>query len=357
MKKEPTSGSFDNRNTAFAMASDAMFIIETDSFRITEANPAATNLYGYSREEFAGMYYPILSKNMHLTREVIKAGYSFYSNKNHIRKNGTTFVANVSYGRPYNKDERSMLVCVQYLPAEKDYQELMQRRDSLLQEDSLLQNKSFEQAFIMGEESERMRIAREMHDHIGQLAVSTKFSLEKCMLLPDMESQKKQLELTLDQFVDLIREIRSMSQNVVTGFTKATSINDALASLISKHSKCEKLSISFDGVKLPENLTASAQTNIYRILEETLTNIRKHAGATRASITFSIENDILTIEIKDNGKGIQIHPPKNSFGLSVMKYRVKMLRGEIQYSSVFGKSFTTTIHIPLSSCYIKKIRH
>ena len=100
----------------------------------------------------------------------------------------------------------------------------------------------------------------------------------------------------------------------------------------------------------PVELGQERNTAIFRILQESLINISRHAEATRVRITLRVKHDMLELKVIDNGKGIeitQIDSPK-SFGLISMKERAHVLGGEISISGIQGKGTTISVHIPLN---------
>ena len=334
-------------HTAFSMATDAMLILNADNLLILDANEAAVRLYGYTREEFIGLLYTQLSADPTKTEKILKSGYNYYSCKKHIKKNRQQFNADVGYGHFSVGRQNIAVVSVRKHPEVSDCLENMQIKEKLILEDKLLKRSGQEEAFILGEESERLRISRELHDHIGQLVVGAKFSLEKGMAQSDEEKRTEHLKATLDLLIETIDEIHNVSHHVVSGCVKSGSINESINCLVIQFSKSHNIAVEYDNGGLPENLKAFAQVNIFRIVEELLSNVRKHAGATRLWISLGCDDNKLLIEFRDNGNGLSFHPPKSSLGLMVMKHRVGLLGGEISFSSTRGKFFRTTVSVPL----------
>jgi len=107
-----------------------------------------------------------------------------------------------------------------------------------------------------------------------------------------------------------------------------------------------QLSLSDDPVELGQERS----TALFRIVQECIVNIYRHAEATRVQITLRVKNDMLELEVIDNGKGIELTQINSSmsFGLISMKERAYALGGEISISGIRGKGTTIIVHIPLN---------
>lgn len=332
----------------FSLATDAMLIINAFDHRVMDANQAALGLFRLSLSEICNIDYPKLTKDPDLTRHLLAEKYSYYTGIRHLKKGGQSFLADVSYYYPEMGACPVIHICVRNHGYNTQRLETMQQREQLMINNNQLEKRGQEDAFMMGEESERLRIARELHDHVGQLAISAKLSLEKVMLQDEFNQLMPMLETTLGQMSEVVNEIREVSHNMMCGMTRFESLQLALEDLIQQMSETTMLEISHQGFEAIETLKNFAQVNIYRIIEESLTNIIKHSDATHVDLNLSCKDDMITIEVRDNGKGVNRMPPLTSFGMCVMKYRANLLGGDIRFSSVAGGFFKSLITLPLS---------
>jgi signal transduction histidine kinase/ligand-binding sensor domain-containing protein len=215
---------------------------------------------------------------------------------------------------------------------------------------------AFSRQLIASQEAERKRIAAEMHDSLGQRLVVIKnlafLLLRSKKSAPPDDSDAQTITEISDEASSAIAETREISYNLRPfqldrlGLTKAIEAmvrTTGIASAIRFTSELDNIDDVF-----PEDL----RINFYRIVQESLGNIMKHAEATEVNIRVkrSVENVILTIE--DNGRGFtpdeRTHVPSHSgFGLTGMGERARLLGGELKVRSTQGKGATVLFEIPL----------
>ena len=200
-------------------------------------------------------------------------------------------------------------------------------------------------------EKERTRIAREIHDELGQALTALKMELHWCVQrLPkdDMvlsERAKKLLKL-VDENVHLVQRI---SSELRPGLLDNLGLSAAIEWQAGQFS--ERAGITFDFLSEPEDivLDQTRSTALFRIFQETCTNIVRHAGATRAEIFLKATPVEVELRVTDNGKGItgtQISNPR-SFGLMGIKERALSLGGEVEISVAEKGGTAVRVRIPL----------
>lgn len=192
------------------------------------------------------------------------------------------------------------------------------------------------------EQKERVRLARDLHDSIGQ-----KLSVMK-MLLPNDEH----LDLgKIHQYLDeTANEVRSISHNLIPeilnlGFLKA------LKNLADYYNASKKINFKLD---IKENavfrsISKEVEVALYRILQELLTNITKHAQAGEIEMTVSFDNNEIVIIVNENGRGLDKDKIKQSKGLGWRNIfaRIQLLNGSIDVESKSGLGSTFIIKIPV----------
>ncbi len=200
-------------------------------------------------------------------------------------------------------------------------------------------------------EKERTRIAREIHDELGQALTALKMELHWCIQrLPkdDMvlsERAKKLLKL-VDENVHLVQRI---SSELRPGLLDNLGLSAAIEWQAGQLS--ERTGITFDFLSEPEDivLDQTRSTALFRIFQETCTNIVRHADATRAEIFLKATPLEVELRVTDNGKGItgkQISNPR-SFGLMGIKERSLSLGGEVEISRAESSGTTVRVRIPM----------
>ncbi len=216
--------------------------------------------------------------------------------------------------------------------------------DSLQQK----QNISNLQALIEGEEKERIRLAQELHDGINGDLSSIKYQL---LSISD-DDLSKTVKTTFDKTVDLIdftcQQVRNISHNLspmtIRDFGLITSIKNYCSKLESVH----PIKIHFQHFGSEIQLQKNIETIIYRIVQELVNNIIKHANATEAIVQINTYEEHIFITVEDNGKGFQKTSENSGIGLKNIASRIAFLNANLEEEhNENGTTFT--IHIDLKN--------
>ena len=194
--------------------------------------------------------------------------------------------------------------------------------------------KKAENALLEGQELERARIAREIHDGIGQLLAATNFNLSALDGMPEEEAEEhmekihKTLELTID-------EARRITRNLSTKVLDELGLKKAISELCNEAKELRGITFDFDYKLGKKDLGEKAQTTIYRIIQESINNMVKYSKASEASVKLYKETNYIRISISDNGKGFDISDPKyrKGNGLTNLTQRTKSLHGYLDIDS------------------------
>ncbi len=198
-------------------------------------------------------------------------------------------------------------------------------------------------------EEERARISREVHDELGQSLTAVKMDLAwLAVRLPRSNGQMlKRIRSTgqlADSMIHSIRRISTELRPAVLDLGLAAAVEWQIQEFQARSGiQCK--------VRLPtrEVVASSASTALFRIFQETLTNVARHAKATRAEVVLEKQRDRLVLLIRDNGRGFAQADPSlsKSLGLLGMRERAAILGGQVNISSAPGKGTTVTAWIPL----------
>ncbi|UII25541.1 ATP-binding protein [Fulvivirga maritima] len=220
---------------------------------------------------------------------------------------------------------------------------LLQMREQLKnyreQEEKLITEKQL--SLVRGQEMERSRWAKEIHDGLGPLLTSMRLRIQ-ALYLP--EEREKELLSLLDQ---TINEVRTMSNRLMPSVLEDFGIGEAIANLVKFLQPMVEAPIYFknaltDPMIIPEDISIS----LYRIVQESLNNAIKYAKATEIRLSITQFDDLITLFITDNGVGFNVNKNHTGHGLQNMAERVALLNGSFDISS--EKSGTTIdIEIPL----------
>ena len=204
------------------------------------------------------------------------------------------------------------------------------------------------QSMLVGQESERRRIAQDLHDSVGGLLAATKIQVEKLSGKNGKLAQNPDLlkiKTMLDNTVAETRHIaRNMQPNTLLQFGLATAIRD-----LTSHFRGEGMpSIAFQQFGDFSNLEHNMALNCYRIVQELLQNSLKHAQASEILVQISCQDHQLELLVEDDGIGYAIDEVKKGMGTDNIAHRVKFLKGEYNIQSAPGQGTSTLITIPLS---------
>ncbi len=196
-------------------------------------------------------------------------------------------------------------------------------------------------ASLAGEEKERLRMATELHDGIVSklTAVKMNFDVLSCAYDGDVEeaAEFKEALFLLDQS---IAELRTTAQNLQPYILKNSGLAIALAVYCQKISKVTNLDLQFQILGELPSLAEDFLLNIYRIIQEMIQNILKHARASAALVQLNVQEDQLCITIEDNGIGLpheKLHS-ENGIGLANLQGRLKLMNGTFEIASHNGTS-------------------
>lgn len=208
------------------------------------------------------------------------------------------------------------------------------------------------EAAIRSEEIERHRIAEALHDEVGAILSSSKLHIQG-IKTDNMDERDRQLhEKGKELLNEGIQKVRGISHNLHSNILKEFGLNEAIQHFVGKLTKDTliKTSTTMDeryATKNPEN-----DISIYRMVQELVNNILKHANATFIDIHSVYENDFLDISIQHDGSGLsqqqfeELRYKKEGLGLKNIQNRVILLKGEIEFSTS-SKSNSVVMHIPV----------
>ena len=200
-------------------------------------------------------------------------------------------------------------------------------------------------AVTAAKEQEREFLATELHDNVNQVLTATKLLVD----LVRMNSEGDELlKIASDNLKLASEEIRKLTYSMVSYDLQEFGLSFAFRTFINTVSRASELTFH---TRLEEDalhvLTADQQLQVYRILQEGITNIIRHAEATLAEIVLSRNADRIYLTISDNGKGFPMNRVKPGVGLSSITHRVKVLEGHFHVRAPEGKGTFIEIHFPM----------
>ena len=201
---------------------------------------------------------------------------------------------------------------------------------------------------VEAQERERRRIARELHDEIGQTLTGLKLTLEGHDRLSS-EAVAVRLARARDLTVELLRRVHDLSLDLRPPVLDDLGLQSALVWLAQRYGDQTGVQVTLRCSGLEGRLRPEVETAAYRIVQEALTNVARHAGVDRAAATCTLESGWLRLEVADDGAGFDVEaiPAGKSSGLAGMEERARSTGGRIGMYSGRDRGTTVVAELPL----------
>jgi signal transduction histidine kinase len=232
------------------------------------------------------------------------------------------------------------------------YRRYKLKKEKELQLEIFKQQELSTKAILEAEENERKRIASDLHDGVGQIMSAAKMNLSamESEISFTNEEQKRTFEKVLNLVDEGCKEVRSVSHNMMPNALVKAGLASAVREFINQiDARIIKTDLYTEG--LNERIDSNIETVLYRVIQESVNNVIKHANANHLDISLIKDSDGISVTIEDNGKGFNTKN-KNNFegiGLKNIQTRVEYLKGTVEWNSSVGKGTLVAIHIPLGS--------
>ncbi len=195
---------------------------------------------------------------------------------------------------------------------------------------------------------ERNRIAREIHDALGHALTAQSIQLENAQLFlpPDAEKTASFLREAKQLGSRALQEVRRSISALRAEPLQGQSLEVAIANAVNEFHQTSGILPDYS-IQLSQPIPSEISTALYRIIQESLTNIYKHSAATQVSIHFLESPNAIQLQINDNGQGFNPERNTTGFGLQGMRERTAVLGGQFFLASQLGKGCRITVSIPL----------
>lgn len=217
----------------------------------------------------------------------------------------------------------------------------------LFRKNQLLQKEIF-RTILGTQQAERKRIAENLHNGLGQLLYGVKLSLSKNMLnLVDLNPTEhlKEMQQTDHLLSDAIRESRRLSHELMPSILEDFGLKAALDDICDQFQLAILIRTTYTG--LEKKWDKYIEVAIYRVVQELMMNVIKHAEATRINLTINANEDVFHIQVDDNGKGFDQELVWNKgIGLKAIRNKANLLNGCLAINSVIGKGTVISVLLP-----------
>lgn len=227
-----------------------------------------------------------------------------------------------------------------------------QKQKAIAQEQKIRLRDAQISAVVDSQERERKRFASDLHDGMGQLISTLQLNIQSIKQSKDLGKTVEQVENSEQLLNEIQSEIRNIAFNLMPPVLVKEGLVSASRELVRRLNKTETLKVTLSAHEFTQRLSQVAEVSLYRIIQELLSNMIKHSKATEIVVSFTGFEEELVLTLEDNGIGYDLNAFQTSErgnGWSTIQTRINLIRGEIEFDTVFGrKNNTVIIHVPLT---------
>jgi PAS domain S-box-containing protein len=260
-----------------------------------------------------------------------------------LRGDGSEFPIEASISQVNEDGKRYFTVILRDISLRKQHEDALRASQQELRELSA--------RVLEAREEEKTLIARELHDELGQLLTALKMdlsSLKESLAGEELLGKADEMGRLLDQTVSATRRI---SADLRPLMLDDLGLADAASWLVEDFAKRSGIECRMDasGTEALSEVSKSVATAVYRAIQESLTNIARHSGATRAWVVLAIEERSIFVEVEDNGRGItaEAMAKSRSLGLKGMRERISYLGGSLEVARAPRGGTRLRVRVPL----------
>lgn len=332
--------------TLVEQAVDAIALYDTNG-KILDVNTGAINLLGYTREELQQMSLKdVLTVDEIKVRpvqyEVLKTGKSTVKQRAMRRKDGTIVQTEV---------RSQQLPDGRFLSVIRDLTDRIKAEEEL--KESYKAIRTLTDHLQKVREEERAHIAREIHDELGQQLTVLKMDvawLNKKIDAADESPLKLKMKELLLMLDGTVKTVRRISSELRPSLLDDMGLFAAMEWHLEDFSKRTGLETSLVAGNEPEKLPDTIKTGLYRIFQESLTNVARHANATKVIVKAEIKDKVMVLSIEDNGAGFDTSnvKSKKTLGILGMRERSSMMGGDYSITTTPGKGTIIVVSVPIN---------
>ncbi|MCL4535066.1 MAG: GAF domain-containing protein [Bacteroidetes bacterium] len=335
-----------NYRTLFESSTDAILVRARDG-RIVAANQACASLTGYPVDELVGMnLFDIVRDGA--PAAAVPGADGLHDGAANGESHEWTLVR-------WDGTEATIALSTSSIMVDGDTPALQHVARDITVEKRMQENmRLYVQQVTRAQEEERKRIARELHDDTLQVLGALSREIDNFIRKnPSLAAGERGFLTNLREHLnDAVRDVRRFGQNLRPSVLDDLGLLPALSSLISELEEDHHVKAELKVLGGERRFEPEVELLIFRVVQEAISNIRRHAGASAASVTIAFEPATTIIIISDDGRGFElpggVHdlPRSGKLGLVGIQERVRLLRGTLHIQSAPGKGTTLTIEVP-----------
>lgn len=307
------------------------WIFDLDTLRIVEVNDAALEKYGFDKSEF----YQLTMRDLHPEGEA------------------ETFLDSIRHASPerrlwHHRNKSGVLITVEITSHSIDYfgklciqvivndvtERIRLEKELALQQ--RLKQQQITEVVLGAQERERFELGQELHDNINQILATSKLYLD--VAIEEREPRMELLAKSRNNISMAIEEIRRLSKELITPSLNDLGLIQSIKELIRSIQMVKKMKIKLTISGVEENaLLPEQKINVYRIIQEQLNNILKHAQASSVSIELNKQREQIRLLVEDDGRGFDPRMRRDGVGISNIMSRAELYNGKVEIDSSPGK--------------------
>jgi two-component system sensor histidine kinase UhpB len=332
-----------------------MWVVDDENLRFLAVNDAALKLYGYSREEFLRMSAGDLrrpdERRDFLRSDVnASAGATVYRGVfRHLTRSGEPLdIDGVGHLVGW-RGRRARLVIINDITERLRTQQALGQANRDLEE-SHERLRALSRRLLGVQEEERGRLARDLHDDIGQALTALKIQLESLGLAGDAALRTRLTE-GVQTVQHTLERVRHLSLSLRPPQLDDLGLAAALRSHLDRQAGLAGLTPQFDGADAPQDIDADTETACFRVAQEAITNVLRHAHARTLWLRLFIAGGRLALSVRDDGRGFDLEAARRgaaSLGLVGMEERIALAGGALELRTAPGQGTVVLATFPLS---------
>lgn len=198
------------------------------------------------------------------------------------------------------------------------------------------------------QEAERRRLARDLHDELGQIATAVRLNLNQARTEAAQGPAAESIERASENSRVLLDRIREIATALRPPVLDDLELKDAVQSCLREFERNLGLDVSADIDIQRSDVPGDIKNQVYRILQEALCNVSRHAGSSQAHVALQCHHGELTLKVRDQGTGFDANRKQGGLGLLTMRERAELLGGDFRLSSRPGEGTEVEVSIPLA---------
>lgn len=335
---------YEYANIRNALDEAAILAVTDVQGKIIYANDQFCKISKYSREELIGQDHRIINSGHHpkeFIRDLwrtIAGGKVWRGELRNRAKNGAIYWVDTTIIPILNENGKPH----QYMAIRYDITDHKKAQEAIAR---------IPQQILQGQEEERLRIAKEIHDDLGQLMVALKLSLvsqtmDLTVKYPELKKLSDNLKSKVNTIID---KTRDLSHELSPLGLKHISLVGSMKELIESMNDGKDTVFKFAHRNLVDVDLGEKKIMIYRIVQGALTNVVKHARAKNVDVTMRRQKDKLHLTVKDDGKGFNLQEKRkgSGLGLALMKERAALLKAKLMIKSAAGAGTHISLIVPI----------